>query len=103
MTDWSEAEIDWGGSQPSLEIVAKVRADIAQCLTDLPRPSALAYHCVWLTSDYGGPSVVLWGVRHVDHFFAEYNQITEFVSFAELEEMIESEERGDPYFGDDDA
>lgn len=96
-SDHSEAPITWMGETPNGEILARVREDIRTELDDLSRPGALIYHCIQLTPDPEGPTVVLRGNEADEGFDAEYLQEFEPITFdlddfPNLKEAIENAE-----------
>lgn len=70
------------------EVIAAQLAD--QVIEDLARldvehPSALVFHHVFLSGDYKGPLVFVWGVENDDHYHCEYDAKPVWKTGAELD------------------
>ena len=60
-----------------------VRHDVE--LIDVEDPGSLIFHHVFLTKDYDGPHVFVWGVEGDDSFHCKYHDKTEWKTSAELD------------------
>lgn len=75
--------LEWVGSIPGAEIEAAVREDIARSLQGMPKPSSLITHTVFLSHDFDGPSVSVWGEEGCDDaLWCQYREKTEWTDAA---------------------
>lgn len=54
-------------------------------LLDCENPGSLVFHHVFLTRDYDGPSVFVWGIEGDDSFHCEYSEKTVWKTAAEFD------------------
>ena len=84
-------KIMWHGALPSTENVLDleelVTQDIKKTLDSIEKPSNLIFHHVFLSDDYNGPSVLVWGKEGDDEYYhCEYHLHTEW-EFTEEEKL----------------
>lgn len=65
-------------------------ADLKHSMEDLEHPSQLVFHHIFLTKDYDGPSVFVWGEEGSDAFHCEYCEKTEW----KTSEKLDAEQNG---------
>jgi hypothetical protein len=50
-----------------------VRDDLTRyVIDDIAKPSDLVFHLVFLTKDYNGPNVIVWGKENDDAYHCQY-------------------------------
>lgn len=75
--------LKWIGDHPGDEIEAFVRSDLEHLWTRTT-PSNLITHTVFLSENFEGPSVSVWGEEGVDDaVWCEFFETTEFVSLGD--------------------
>lgn len=86
----------WHGKlPPELDEVEKtVIEDIEQNLESVEEPSKLIFHHVFLTNDYKGPSVLVWGNENDNvYYHCEYHPTTQWSSLDDVEDIDSTPER----------
>lgn len=78
----------WHGEVPSTEnfwgLEETVIEDIKRNLKSSGKPSDLIFHHIFLTDNYRGPSVLVWGKEGDDEYYhCEYHYRTEWQSLDE--------------------
>ncbi len=93
MTDHSEAKIYWPDGEPSGDIIARVREDIAKYLGGRDEPSQLMFHTVFLGESMSeGPTIILTGNPENNGFTAQYGEPMRFSidEFPDVDDAIEA-------------
>lgn len=83
-------KLKWHGVLPPnlTEVEEQVKADIKWNFDLLESPSKLIFHHVFLTNDYKGPSVIIWGEEGDDEcFHCEYYTVTKLISLDDEEDI----------------
>lgn len=81
----SDAELVWKGEQPSGELIAQVRANLAHELRNMSHASNLVHHTVFLSDDLeDGPVVFVHGRANDLRLYCEYVAKPEWVTLDEV-------------------
>lgn len=81
-------KIEWHNTDPAKieEVVGITTADLERLMEDLDGdPSKLVFHHVFLTRNYNGPCVFVWGEKDSDAFHCEYHEKSEWKTSEELD------------------
>jgi hypothetical protein len=79
--------LEWHNTDPSTADALREQtiADLKHSMGDLKHPSQLVFHHIFLTEDYDGPCVFVWGEEGSEAFHCEYCEKTEWKTGEELD------------------
>jgi len=81
-------KLEWHNTDPAKanELVGITTTDLERLMEDLEGdPSKLVFHHIFLTRDYDGPCVFVWGEEGSDAFHCEYVEKPEWKTSDELD------------------
>jgi len=83
---FADVKLEWHDTDP---LIARKHARAVKMSVmglDLQDPSYLCFHSVFLGGGHDGPSVFVWGEEGSDAYHCEYQPVTKWDSFPDLDD-----------------